>query len=193
MFTAYKIFQIFVLALFAVSISDLRKKPGMTPLIDRRLVLALKLFYLVPTLAYAYILITAQEFLPAIDLVALIFNLLGVGLTILAKLHLGNSHTWTGYCSNCTNMITRGIYAWIRHPLYTGIGVFIIGVVTISIAHGTFIWAGVVSIGAIYILIMLTASARRETIFLTEKFGPEFVEYRRQVHACFPLRKYRRR
>lgn len=191
MFTVYKIFQMFVLTLFAASISDLRKKPGMTPLIDRRLVLALKLFYLVPTLSYAYILITAQEFLPAIDLVALIFNLMGVGLTILAKLHLGNSHTWAGYCSDCTSLITRGIYAWIRHPLYTGIGVFIIGVVTISIAHGTLIWAGTVSVGAAYILIMLTVSARRETRFLAEKFGPEFVEYQRQVHACFPLRKYK--
>jgi protein-S-isoprenylcysteine O-methyltransferase Ste14 len=190
LFTLYKIVQAIILMLFAISISDLRKKPGMTPLIDERLVLALKLSYPIPTLSYAYILITAKEFLPVVDLAALILNLLGVWLTARGRIDLGKSHTWTGYCSTSTSLITQGIYAWIRHPLYTGIYVFIIGVAAISLAHGTAIWAGVVLVGAIYIMIMLAISARRETMFLIERFGTEFEEYRNQVHAFLPLRKY---
>jgi protein-S-isoprenylcysteine O-methyltransferase Ste14 len=74
-----------------------------------------------------------------------------------------------------TTLATTGVYAYLRNPMYVGLG-FIIGGIGIALASD-------------WILVMLAAAAltihfgvvKREEAYLTAKFGEAYVRYRAAV------------
>ncbi len=69
-------------------------------------------------------------------------------------------------------LVTRGPYALVRHPMYSA-GILFFGGVSLS-----FSWLGVALTGALAVL--WAAKARVEERFLGERF-PEYSDYRRRV------------
>ena len=187
----FKIIQLIIGVTFAVSISDLRRKKGVTPLINERLTVAMKVCYHVPVCIYVYILATLDQLLVS-DFIALVLILLGTLLATKAKIDLGKHHTWTGYRLETTKFVTEGVYAFCRHPLYTGIYVCIFGALLTLIPHAPWFLTTVVLITLVYIMVLLVLVARQETTLLAEEFGGEFLEYQGQVHPFLPLRKLKR-
>jgi protein-S-isoprenylcysteine O-methyltransferase Ste14 len=87
--------------------------------------------------------------------------------------------------------MTKGVYAFIRHPIYTGIYIFIFGGLLASIPRVNWFLITIGLTAVTFIMSLLPIIAARETEFLVRRFGEDFVRYRNQVHPFFPLRKIR--
>ncbi|MEA3454233.1 MAG: methyltransferase [Candidatus Caldatribacteriota bacterium] len=186
----FKIIEFIILLVFAISISDFRMKKGMVPLINKKLILVLKLSYFVPICIYVYTLVILNNLL-IFDFIALILTFFGTLLVVKAKIDIGEYHSWTGYQLHPTKITTKGIYSFIRHPLYTGIYIFIFGGLSTTIPHTPLYLLTIAIITLIYIMIFLAATAVRETKFLIKEFGEEFLKYQMQVHSFLPLKKFK--
>lgn len=115
-----KVIYIAIILTFVFLVSDLRKKSGMVPLVDRSLVRILKVCYAVAIIILIYGAINVNKFF-ALDHIALAPIVVGTAIVAKSKIDLKRSHTWAGYHSQTSQLVVRGIYSWIRHPLYTGI------------------------------------------------------------------------
>jgi protein-S-isoprenylcysteine O-methyltransferase Ste14 len=78
-------------------------------------------------------------------------------------------------------VITKGVFRIVRHPIYLGALLFYLGAVifTMSLASGV-LWTGIV---AFYIWI-----ARYEERILIEEFGTDYLKYQQKVGMLFPRR-----
>jgi len=186
----FKTVQFIILAALLLFISDFRDKKGMHPLINEKLILALKLCYLITVCIYGYVLVTLDRLLLS-DFVAIILTFLGMLLTAKAKIDLGKYHTWIGYHFETTKHITKGVYVFIRHPLYTGVYIFIFGLLSTLIPHAPWFLTAITPITLAYIMAFIALAAAREDKFLSQEFGEEFLKYQKQVHPFLPLRKFK--
>jgi|SRR5579859_2768730 len=103
----------------------------------------------------------------------------GVAIAIWARWHLGTN--WSGVVTlkEGHELIRTGPYRAIRHPIYTGILLALLGTaVTIGEVRGLI--AVAVAFSSFYI------KAHREESFLTEEFGPAFAEHRRHTGMFLP-------
>lgn len=103
---------------------------------------------------------------------------LAAWLGIAGVARLGRNRTPFPRPRTDSRLITTGIYAWLRHPLYTCLLLASLG------------WAGLFHSRAALILtlplgLFLIAKARREERWLREQF-PEYEQYRRRVAAFVP-------
>ena len=186
---AFQFCQAVVAIVFAVFISDFRRKTGMVPLISEKWTRVLKFVLLAPLLVYSYMLLTLNVLSP-FDLVSFGLTLMGAGIVVKAKWDLSRHHTWTGFCMNAPKLVSHGIYSYIRHPLYAGVYLFVSGLMLTVVLHASWQLTVLSGLALVYILSFLAVSASRETKRLEKKLGREFAEYKKQVHFCLPLRKY---
>ncbi len=189
-----KIFQVFALACLAVFtffISDFRNKKGMLPLLNKKIVSIVKYSYFIPVFIYAYVILNLEGIF-LYSYIGLLLTFSGAFLVAKAKIDLGAYHTWAGHILSSTRIITHGIYALIRHPLYTGIAIFISGGIVVAINNNPFsFFISIIIITFLITMIFFLAfSATRESIFLHKIFGDIFIEYKNQVHAFLPIKKY---
>lgn len=165
---AYKIIQVAAIVLFCVFISDRRRKPGMKPLIDERITLFTKYCYPVPILVWTYVVVMLETVrLP--EVIALLLSLAGVAVTVKAKIDLADKHAWAGYVIEGVLPVSRGIYRYLKHPMYCGIAAVIVaGSLVISSRIPLWMMAAVTLIN-IWILAFLAVVARRETLHLAQE------------------------
>lgn len=71
-------------------------------------------------------------------------------------------------------MIERGPYRFVRHPIYTGVLLMVLGSVTL---WGRMEWLGISIAG-------LSVKARREERLLTKHFPEAYPRYRERVKAA---------
>jgi len=187
----FKVLGLMILFIFVFFVSDFRNKEGMISLVDKKWILIIKLFYTIPILLYFYIVLSLED-IQIYDYIAFILTLSGTFIVVKAKKDMGKYHTWAGHKLNTTRMITRGIYSFIRHPLYTGINIFILGALVISINHNPFnIYLSLIAFMiVVFIMAFLVMMALKESQFLLEEFGEEYIRYRSQVHAFLPTSKF---
>jgi protein-S-isoprenylcysteine O-methyltransferase Ste14 len=105
--------------------------------------------------------------------------LLGIGFAIWARVHLGQY--WSGHVTLKPGhrLIRSGPYALVRHPIYTGILMAVIGT---AVALDDY--AGVLAI--LIVAETFVRKLRIEERWLTEEFGDEYQAYRREVKALVP-------
>ena len=116
---------------------------------------------------------------PLVLWIGLLLTALGVGISIWARLSLGAN--WSGMVTLKQNheLIRKGLYRWIRHPIYTGILLGFIGTALIeSHALG---W-----LGFAILLLSFYFKARREENFLKQEFGEGFEEHLRRTGMFLP-------
>jgi protein-S-isoprenylcysteine O-methyltransferase Ste14 len=116
---------------------------------------------------------------PSVWTAGLVLTAIGVGLSIWARLSLGSN--WSGMVTlkKDHELVRSGLYRWIRHPIYTGI---LLGMVGSAMIEGQLRgWMGVA-----VVLAALYFKARREERFLREEFGPGFDEHSRQTGMFLP-------
>jgi protein-S-isoprenylcysteine O-methyltransferase Ste14 len=181
----FRVVQLVVMAVFAALISDFRRRKGSSPLLPSRAVLLLKLIYPVPFVVYVWVVVHLRA--PAgRDLAALALTMVGSALVARARIDIGNAYTWTGYRQEQPQLVTRGVYGWVRHPIYGGIWLFLIGG-TLTVLGRVPLAAHVVAGASIvYIGAFLAVAATRETRVLAASVGEEFERYRRRVGAFWP-------
>jgi protein-S-isoprenylcysteine O-methyltransferase Ste14 len=108
-----------------------------------------------------------------------IATVLGLLFAVWARLILGTN--WSGSVTIKTNhqLIRRGPYRWIRHPIYTGMLAALLATAMIQ---------GLLSgmVGFAFALLALYRKARREESFLAQEFGEGFVEHRQHTGMFLP-------
>ena len=186
---AFKAVQILVLATFGLLISGHRVGPGMRPVMPSAWIIVMKLCYPVPLLTYGYVLWTMDS-LSVFDAAALALTAVGTMLVARARIDLGDSHTWAGYSLPGTRLVTSGIYAWMRHPLYVGIVVAIAGSLLTIVPHGAPVLTGVEIFFVSAVLLFLVVAGYREHLTLARELGEEYGCYCNCVHSCLPLRRF---
>jgi protein-S-isoprenylcysteine O-methyltransferase Ste14 len=150
-----------------------------------------RLGYMLPLLAAFYLLwrpemqrypwLTAR-FLPdlaALQWIAVLTTAAGIGIAIWARYHLGAN--WSGLVTlkEGHELIRTGPYRSIRHPIYTGILLAMLGTV---LALGEV--RGLVAVGLAWLSFYI--KARREELFLTKEFGPRFNEHQQHTGMFLP-------
>lgn len=105
--------------------------------------------------------------------------LLGFGFAVWARIVLGRN--WSGMVTvkEDHTLITRGPYAWVRHPIYTGILLALLGT---AITLGTILNLVEVPVVAFAFWLKL----RTEEKFMYETFGEQYTAYRQHVKALIP-------
>jgi protein-S-isoprenylcysteine O-methyltransferase Ste14 len=106
-------------------------------------------------------------------------TILGLLFAVWARLILGSN--WSGMVTIKSNhqLIRRGPYKWIRHPIYTGMLAALLATAMIQ---------GLLSgmIGFAFVLLALYRKARREESFLSQEFGDGFSEHQQHTGMFLP-------
>jgi protein-S-isoprenylcysteine O-methyltransferase Ste14 len=173
----YKCIQLTAVSVFCVVISDHRRKKQTVPLIHPRSALFTKCCYPTPILTLIWV-VVRLEAITALDWWALWLSLAGIGITIKAKLDLGDRHSWAGYRIENATPIAHGIYRYLRHPMYAGISLVIMAG-TIVIAQRLPWWlTAVIVLINLWIVGFLVIAAQREMVFLRQQ--------KQQLPVCDP-------
>lgn len=115
----------------------------------------------------------------ALGLAGAVLCALGLGLAIWARVYLGRN--WGMPMSRKENpeLVTGGPYAYVRHPIYTGILIAMLG----SAMGGTVIWAIPLVLGAAYFVY----SARNEEKLMLEQFPEQYPAYMKRTKMLLPF------
>lgn len=107
------------------------------------------------------------------------FTWFGVAIAIWARYCLGVFWSTRVTLKEGHQLIRSGPYAFIRHPIYTGM---LLGSIGAALVVGE--WRGVVAV-----LLLLAAHSRkalREERLLTQEFGETYLSYRQSTGFLFP-------
>lgn len=115
-----------------------------------------------------------------IALAGLGITVCGVALSIWARLTLGEN--WSVYATvkRDHTLILRGPYQAVRHPIYTG---FLVALLGSALQRGLLRSFLAVIICAVALWIKVAV----EEDFMVQRFGQEYLRYRREVSALVPF------
>ncbi len=100
-----------------------------------------------------------------------VLALTGLPLVVLARRQLGHAFAVS---PQAKELVTRGLYARIPHPMYVFLDVLLLGAIVMTRqAWPLVLWGGIVCVQA--------WQARRETRVLERAFGDAYREYRRRT------------
>jgi protein-S-isoprenylcysteine O-methyltransferase Ste14 len=114
-----------------------------------------------------------------VGLIGFFFSALGIGLAIVARAYVGRN--WGTPVSNRENpeLITTGPYAFVRHPIYGGMLLAMVG----SAIGQSMLWLlPLIVYGPHFIL-----SARREEKLLLEEFPERYPVYMKRTKMLLPF------
>jgi protein-S-isoprenylcysteine O-methyltransferase Ste14 len=115
----------------------------------------------------------------ALMLVSVVMTILGLLFAVWARLTLGANWSGTVTIKRNHQLIRRGPYRWIRHPIYTGM---LAALLATAVAQG--LLSGL--IGFAFLYLALYRKARREESFLSREFGEGFAEHRQRTGMFLP-------
>ena len=108
----------------------------------------------------------------------------GLAFSVWARVHLGTN--WSGEVTvkQGHELIRSGPYAWVRHPIYTGLILALLGtaVTTNRVAA---------VLGMAIIVASFVLKLRAEEVFMRETFPGEYERYAAAVPALVPFTKPR--
>ena len=114
-----------------------------------------------------------------IGLVGVFVCLAGVSLLMLARRSLGRNWSDLVVLKEGHQLIERGPYRWVRHPLYSG---GVLGMLGSALTVGTRAAYAVVAICFVGLLV----KSRQEEALLLQQF-PEYAGYKRRVKSFIPF------
>jgi len=152
---------------------------------------ASQLLYTAILIAGVYLIFAKQSGIPWLDhqlypvtvpiaLVGLFAVLMGVAFSVWARLMLGDN--WSNRVTVKENhtLVRRGPYRIVRHPIYSGI---LLGMLGSALQRGGIrCFVGVLICGFSFWL-----KTQAEERFMVQSFGEEYLQYRRKVKALAPF------
>jgi len=116
---------------------------------------------------------------PILLLACVISTVAGLLFSVWARLTLGSNWSGTVTIKQDHKLIRRGPYRWIRHPIYTGMLLALLGsALTQGMVSG--------AIGFALVLLAFYRKARREESFLSHEFGEGFIDHQRHTGMFLP-------
>jgi protein-S-isoprenylcysteine O-methyltransferase Ste14 len=125
----------------------------------------------------------SERFLPlsmAFYWIGLVMLATGLALAVWARRHLGRN--WSGIVTvkQDHELIRSGPYDLVRHPIYTGLLLAILGT---AVAIGE--WRGLIAFALIAAGFVL--KFKTEERFMSETFGEQYARYRAEVRSLIPF------
>ena len=115
-----------------------------------------------------------------IALAGLGITVCGVALSIWARLTLGENWSASATVKQDHTLIVRGPYQAVRHPIYTGLLVALLGSALQRGLLRSFL-------AVIICAVSLWMKVAVEEDFMVRRFGQEYLRYRREVSALVPF------
>jgi protein-S-isoprenylcysteine O-methyltransferase Ste14 len=114
-----------------------------------------------------------------VQVIAIVATCAGVALAIWARMMLGEN--WSARVTRKVGheLIRSGPYAYVRHPIYTGL---LLATAGTALFLGQ--WKGLVAL--VVVLIAETFKAKREEQFMIEEFGESYRQYQSQTGFLIP-------
>ncbi len=103
----------------------------------------------------------------------------GVAFAIWARRHLGKNWGMPRSQKENPDLITTGPYTYVRHPIYTGVLLAILGSILASDLRGLILF---VIVAAYFVY-----SAKTEERYMTEKFPQQYPSYKAQTKMIVPF------
>ncbi len=107
-------------------------------------------------------------------------TLLGLLFAVWAREHLGRNWSATVTVKEDHELITTGPYGLVRHPIYTGLLLAVLGQ---ALARGQ--WACLVGLGVL--LVAFWRKSRLEEVWIRRQFGSAYETYSQRVRALIPF------
>jgi len=104
----------------------------------------------------------------------------GLAVAVWARVHLGRNWSATVTIKQDHELIRTGPYGAVRHPIYTGILLALLGT---AVAIGE--WRGLVAFVSFTVGLLIKIKA--EERFMSETFGEQYARYRAEVPALIPF------
>ena len=125
----------------------------------------------------------AWKFLPATaaaNYIGLALTVAGLALAVWARFYLGSNFSVLVELKKDHELIRRGPYAFVRHPIYSGFMLASLGTALIQgELHGLLAFALIATVW--------TYKSRLEDQFLLKQFGAEYDQYRGRVKGLIPF------
>lgn len=124
-----------------------------------------------------------QRFLPqtlTLFWVAAALIAIGLGFSIAARVRLGGNWSGSVTVKKDHELICTGPYALVRHPIYTGLLLALIGTVL-------FVGKWRALIALVPLVVAIFRKIAIEERFMSEQFGDTYARYRAQVPALVPF------
>jgi protein-S-isoprenylcysteine O-methyltransferase Ste14 len=123
-----------------------------------------------------------QRLLPhseSLDIVAIFTTIAGMLFAVWARAYLGRNWSSAPMIREQHELIRSGPYRFVRHPIYTGILLAMVG---------TFLANGKVRglLAVLFVWLGWTIKSRMEEEFMVRTFGAQYEEYRRTTGALIP-------
>src|SRR5579859_1443127 len=104
----------------------------------------------------------------------------GIGLAAWARLIIGKNWSATVTVKQSHQLVRTGPYTMVRHPIYSGILLAILGT---AIAFREV--RGLAGLGFVFAGFWM--KLRLEERFMTEQFGEDYIRYKKEVRALIPF------
>jgi protein-S-isoprenylcysteine O-methyltransferase Ste14 len=115
-----------------------------------------------------------------IQITGTVFAIVGVGFAIWSRQSLSNNWSRNVAILENQQFIHSGSYTIVRHPIYTGILLALLGSTLVSSTLGSLL-------GFVFAIISLWQKARMEEKLLITEFGQQYVNYQREVRFLIPF------
>ena len=148
-----------------------------------------RLLYGVPVLAGSYLLVADNPVFsgggrilphdPALDASAIILTTAGIAFAIWARFSLGQNWSSAVSVKVGHELIRTGPYAWVRHPIYSGLLVALLGTACARAKPVGFLALALFATG-------FWIKSRMEEQFMRKTFGEDYLAYTRETGALIP-------
>ena len=117
----------------------------------------------------------------ATSFVGLIFVMFGLGLAIVARYQLSTNwaNAWEYQIKEKHELITHGVYSVIRHPIYTGIVIAVIGAELVAQSYLFILVCGS--------FVVAYHQGKKEDSLLESHFGKPYRDYKKHTRMLIPF------
>jgi protein-S-isoprenylcysteine O-methyltransferase Ste14 len=162
---------------------------------QERAPLGTRLAYGIPVLVASYLMFIGNQnfggplysrIIPrsvAIEDIGLFLTVAGIAFAIWARFYIGQNWSGTVTVKVGHELVRSGPYRWVRHPIYSGILLAIIGT---ALARGKPV--GVISIALFWVGFLI--KSRKEEEFMRKTFGEQYLEYAQETGALVPKLRF---
>lgn len=115
----------------------------------------------------------------AAEILGVVMTAAGIGFAIWARVYLGGN--WSGAVTVKVGhqLVRTGPYRWVRHPIYTGLILALMGT-----ALERRQLRGLIAVALVYVGFKMKSKIEERT--MTETFGAEYTDYSRSTGAIVP-------
>ena len=114
--------------------------------------------------------------------VGIVVAFVGFFIGVAARLQLGENwaHAADYQVKTHQKLITTGVYSHIRHPIYAGLSLLLVGSELVALSW-LFLPTAIILFGSAYL------QAKKEEVILRESFGQKFDDYKKRTRMLIPF------